>query len=240
MTGISELKLRRPALFFLLFLSLLAPALAQPTLRVTAQDYEDYSRVIVTLPSPLSFSLEKDEAFLQIRINSPVAFRLRTDRVKSRFIKSFSWVKGSDFYIVVVEVQHGRFRYDSFRIDRRRQLVVDFYELTEEAQATTPKEPEPTLPTPPAKEEPAPPVASPPVEKPPALIPRRIRTIVIDPGHGGLESGAKGKFGHLEKDITLAVGLKLKSVIEKNLAFHVQLTRDKDIDVTLENRAAMA
>jgi len=67
-----------------------------------------------------------------------------------------------------------------------------------------------------------------------------IRAIVIDPGHGGLESGAKGKFGALEKDITLAIALKLKAVIERNLALPVELTRDKDIDVSLENRAAIA
>ncbi|MDD8014109.1 MAG: N-acetylmuramoyl-L-alanine amidase [Acidobacteriota bacterium] len=68
----------------------------------------------------------------------------------------------------------------------------------------------------------------------------RLKTIVIDPGHGGLEVGAKGKFGTLEKDITLAIGLKLKAVVERNLAFRVVMTRDKDGDITLENRAALA
>jgi N-acetylmuramoyl-L-alanine amidase len=65
-------------------------------------------------------------------------------------------------------------------------------------------------------------------------------TIVIDPGHGGLDVGAKGKFGRLEKDITLAISLKLKALIEQNQAYRVVLTRDKDIDVSLENRAAVA
>ncbi len=65
-------------------------------------------------------------------------------------------------------------------------------------------------------------------------------TIVIDPGHGGLDVGAKGKFGRLEKDITLAISFKLKALIEQNLAYRVVLTRDKDIDVSLENRAAVA
>jgi N-acetylmuramoyl-L-alanine amidase len=69
---------------------------------------------------------------------------------------------------------------------------------------------------------------------------KRIEAIVIDPGHGGLESGAKGKFGALEKDITLAIALKLKAVVERNLALRVELTRDKDIEVSLENRAAIA
>jgi N-acetylmuramoyl-L-alanine amidase len=68
----------------------------------------------------------------------------------------------------------------------------------------------------------------------------RIRTVVIDPGHGGMETGAKGKFGNLEKDITLAVSLKLKALIEKNMAFEVVLTRDRDMDVSIENRSAIA
>jgi len=69
---------------------------------------------------------------------------------------------------------------------------------------------------------------------------RRIQTVVIDPGHGGTETGAKGRFGNLEKDITLAVGLKLKALIERNMGFEVVLTRDRDVDVSLENRSAIA
>ena len=66
------------------------------------------------------------------------------------------------------------------------------------------------------------------------------RAIVIDPGHGGLDVGAKGKFGSVEKDIDLAISKKLKALIEQSQAYRVVLTRDKDIDVSLENRAAIA
>ncbi|HVP92078.1 MAG TPA: N-acetylmuramoyl-L-alanine amidase [Terriglobales bacterium] len=69
---------------------------------------------------------------------------------------------------------------------------------------------------------------------------KKLRTVVIDPGHGGMELGAKGKLGHLEKDITLSVALKLKALIERNMAFRVVLTRDKDVDVPVESRAAVA
>ncbi|MGA2363297.1 MAG: N-acetylmuramoyl-L-alanine amidase [Candidatus Aminicenantales bacterium] len=69
---------------------------------------------------------------------------------------------------------------------------------------------------------------------------RKPRTVVIDPGHGGIELGAKGKLGTVEKDITLAIALKLKAMIEKNMAFQVVLTRDKDMDVPLESRSAIA
>ena len=69
---------------------------------------------------------------------------------------------------------------------------------------------------------------------------RRIQTVVIDPGHGGTESGAKGRFGNLEKDITLAIALKLKALIERGMGSEVVLTRDRDVDVSLENRSAIA
>jgi N-acetylmuramoyl-L-alanine amidase len=67
-----------------------------------------------------------------------------------------------------------------------------------------------------------------------------VRTVVIDPGHGGMETGAKGRFGNLEKDITLAISLKLKALIEKDMGFEVVLTRDRDVDVSIENRSATA
>jgi len=69
---------------------------------------------------------------------------------------------------------------------------------------------------------------------------KELKTIVIDPGHGGMDLGAKGKFGTLEKNITLAVSFKLKALLEQNLPYRVVLTRDKDIDVSLENRSALA
>jgi N-acetylmuramoyl-L-alanine amidase len=78
------------------------------------------------------------------------------------------------------------------------------------------------------------------ISKPSNSFSRGIKTIVIDPGHGGLEPGAKGRFGTLEKNISLAVSLKLKAIIERNLALRVVLTRDEDVDVSLENRAAKA
>jgi N-acetylmuramoyl-L-alanine amidase len=83
-------------------------------------------------------------------------------------------------------------------------------------------------------------VSESPAVKPGFASPKSVRTIVIDPGHGGLEVGAKGKFGSLEKDITLGISLKLKALIERNLAFQVVLTRDRDLEVSLDNRAATA
>jgi N-acetylmuramoyl-L-alanine amidase len=232
---------RRLVCLSILFFSLLSFAAAQPALRVTSQDYEDYSRVIITFPSDLPFSLERDGSLLLVKIQTGLSFRLRSDPVRSRLIKSFSWVKSSDLFIVVIQLRDERFRYDSFRIEGKRQLAIDFYEQTgppaggsaESPPSSAPRKPEPAEKMPDAGS-----VAVPVAKSPPPS--RGIRTIVIDPGHGGLEVGAKGKFGALEKDVTLAISQKLKAVIERNLAFHVELTRDKDIDVSLEDRASIA
>ena len=217
---------------------------AQPVLKVEARDYENYSRVIVTLPSTFSYSLEKSEAFLQVIISSPVPFRLKSEPLQSRFIKSFSWNIVSGSYILGIETQHGRFRYDSFNIEKNRQVVIDFYPGGEN-QGEAPSKPEEKAPQPPvepAKKEEVPPAeaAPAPPQTPNPSAAKGVKSIVIDPGHGGLETGAKGKFGTLEKDITLPIALKLKAVIEKNLAYHVTLTRDKDINVVLDDRAAIA
>ncbi|MGL5245905.1 MAG: N-acetylmuramoyl-L-alanine amidase CwlD [Sarcina sp.] len=54
------------------------------------------------------------------------------------------------------------------------------------------------------------------------------RIILIDPGHGGIDGGAKAKDETLEKDINLSIALKLKDSLETN-GYKVCITRDTDI-----------
>ena len=67
-----------------------------------------------------------------------------------------------------------------------------------------------------------------------------IKTIVIDPGHGGDETGAKGAKGTLEKNVTLSVARRLKSSLEARLGARVLLTRVADGAVGPDERAAVA
>jgi len=67
-----------------------------------------------------------------------------------------------------------------------------------------------------------------------------VWTVVIDPGHGGDDSGVKGPGGTLEKQITLDLAKRLKSVLEARMGVHVVLTRDDDRVVTLDERTATA
>jgi N-acetylmuramoyl-L-alanine amidase len=67
-----------------------------------------------------------------------------------------------------------------------------------------------------------------------------IRTVVIDPGHGGEDQGVKGGDGTLEKELTLAVARRARAVLESRLGIRVLLTRDDDRRVALEERTAVA
>ncbi len=64
-------------------------------------------------------------------------------------------------------------------------------------------------------------------------------TVVIDPGHGGADLGARGASGALEKDVTLAVAKKVAALLRKQ-GIDVVLTRKTDVFVPLGERTEIA
>lgn len=65
-----------------------------------------------------------------------------------------------------------------------------------------------------------------------------IQTIVIDPGHGGNDSGAMGPSGLRECDVCLAVALRVRERLYGSV--NVLLTRDDDTFITLRQRSTIA
>ncbi len=109
--------------------------------------------------------------------------------------------------------------------------------------ASGPLRPEPTPPAVAA----APPQSSPVPVPPHGLLPadeqRRIDRLVvvaIDPGHGGEDPGAVGPSGLREKDVVLAVALKLRERINSVPGMRAMLTRDADYFVPLGERVRKA
>jgi N-acetylmuramoyl-L-alanine amidase len=64
--------------------------------------------------------------------------------------------------------------------------------------------------------------------------------IVLDPGHGGGDTGVSSPSGVAEKDLVLAIAQELRAHLANTLGARVVLTRSGDSDVTLENRTAVA
>ncbi|MCD4748807.1 MAG: N-acetylmuramoyl-L-alanine amidase [Thermoanaerobaculales bacterium] len=70
-------------------------------------------------------------------------------------------------------------------------------------------------------------------------IPLTIRTVVIDPGHGGRDGGTSLNFGLLEKDLTLDIGIRLARRLEE-AGLSPILTRSQDVEISLPERVAVA
>lgn len=124
------------------------------------------------------------------------------------------------------------------------RLVLDLYPVQPfdplmallEEQAKKEKEvPAPRgLDSPALIESPAPALAKP---SPPGARPI---TIAIDPGHGGEDPGAIGRRGTYEKHVALAIGRKLKKLIDRERGMRAMLTRDDDYYVPLAQRVQKA
>ena len=69
---------------------------------------------------------------------------------------------------------------------------------------------------------------------------RRRITIALDPGHGGEDPGAVGPRGTYEKNVTLAIGRKLKRILDAEPGMRAMLTRDDDYYVPLAARVQRA
>lgn len=119
-------------------------------------------------------------------------------------------------------------QYKQFSLENPARLVVDVI-----PGIAAPDAPAPDL-TPPSTGTFEPP--------PQPTIPqaKSFKTIVLDPGHGGKDPGARGLRGTEEKDITLKVALRLHALLSKQPGLRVLMTRDQDIFIELEERAKFA
>lgn len=82
--------------------------------------------------------------------------------------------------------------------------------------------------------------AAPAVDRPSPLARQEKPVIIIDPGHGGVDSGAIGVGGKNEKDIVLAAALRLRQKLEATGRYRVVLTRSDDTFIPLNGRVQVA
>ncbi len=74
---------------------------------------------------------------------------------------------------------------------------------------------------------------------------KKIKTIIIDPGHGGSDDGAHGEYegtlGSKEKNIVLAISLKLVDILKKDLPeVNIIPTRTSDVTMSVHEKAKFA
>lgn len=74
----------------------------------------------------------------------------------------------------------------------------------------------------------------------PKIAPPRSIVVVIDPGHGGKDPGARGPLGTREKDVVLGISHELYKLLQKEPGFRPTLTRKGDYFIELRQRLAIA
>ncbi len=114
------------------------------------------------------------------------------------------------------------------------RLVLDLAPITRDAFLAAVGAPPATAAAPPPR---------PPHPAQDGQMPRRTdgrRTVVLDPGHGGIDPGATGVGGIREKALTLEIAQDLKRVLEASGRYHVVLTRTDDSFIRLRERIQIA
>ncbi|TGS78410.1 N-acetylmuramoyl-L-alanine amidase, partial [Mesorhizobium sp. M3A.F.Ca.ET.175.01.1.1] len=74
----------------------------------------------------------------------------------------------------------------------------------------------------------------------PVSAPGHRFTVVVDPGHGGVDGGAESAGGTVEKNVTLAFATELRDKLAAVGKYDVFMTRDNDVYLPLDERVRIA
>jgi N-acetylmuramoyl-L-alanine amidase len=196
----------------------------------------DYARVILDLSVTTQYERKMEGSSLVIKLPtakvSPLISQLQNVSSPGGMLKQIRLnVKESS---VEIRIDCSRLRdFAIFTLDNPARLVADLrgsHPFGEEAEA--------------AEVQPTTPAVKPGGQGSLTLMRAlglKVRRIVIDPGHGGSDTGAIGRDGSFEKDLVLDIGLRLRAAIQRDLKdVEVIMTRETDKFVPLDERTAIA
>lgn len=183
------------------------------TVNVSVANVQGISKIVITLSAPAEYGIVKEPGAYAVLFRSPIRAPFVEEVYEDPAIARVSFA-GNNLRIQLTATDIVG---DAYRLENPPRIVLDF----RKGAAPTPGATQPLQP-------------SSPQEAP------GIRTIVIDPGHGGREVGAVGPNGLMEKDVTLTIARKLAAALSSKVGARVVLTRDDDSVVSLDQRTALA
>jgi N-acetylmuramoyl-L-alanine amidase len=187
--------------------------LPEVVVEATLADFEATTKIVLRLTEVPAFRVEKGEETLVIRF--PAA-RLTASPPEMAFddprVARLA-VRGSEVY---VSLRERNLSTNVYALQTPPRIVVDVTKVAATSGRSPGAAPPPSAP---AKPQP--------------------KTIVLDPGHGGTEEGAKGPGGAMEKDATLALVKSIRETLFRN-GYRVVTTRETDTTVGLDERPALA
>jgi N-acetylmuramoyl-L-alanine amidase len=195
-----------------------------PEIVMNAQDLGPITRLTIRAGSPMNLNVQHDDPNNRavVRIDKvPVdPLRERIDQ-KDRLVNSIAFNDSDGEPKIVLETTEAAGEIRITSADGNRVFFVD---VSRRAEGTIEAAPPPVVPAPRVDG---------------SAGERGVRVIVIDPGHGGIDSGANNPSG-TEKDLTLALARRLRAALQSQLGATVLLTRDSDIALDNEARSAVA
>jgi N-acetylmuramoyl-L-alanine amidase len=216
-----------------------------PHLTVRSFPYPAYTRIVLEASSPVDYQVT--QAGAQVRVSMPVAYMesdFSTEELQDGVVDRITLGRQGEGYVLLVNLGDRYGTLKAFELDSPSRMVLDLFRsrVPTDAEIIRPPTPGQELPTDNAVI-PVPPPRPKPIPDPPAradVRPGVLKTITLDPGHGGSETGATGRNGLQEKDVTLAVAHRLHRLLENRLGIRVLLTRDTDSYLSLDERTALA
>lgn len=188
---------------------------AAVSVQVSVANVQGISKIVLTLGAPAEYAILREPSAFVMRFKGQVQAPFAEQAYEGDPYIARLVFAGSDLRIQLTGPDVAG---DAYRLENPPRIVLDLRKG-------------------------APPVPGQPLP-PPGLRPQQetpgIRTIVIDPGHGGKEVGAVGPGGLLEKDVTLAVARKLAASLSAKTGARIVLTREDDTLVSLDERTAIA
>ncbi|HET7711816.1 MAG TPA: N-acetylmuramoyl-L-alanine amidase [Thermoanaerobaculia bacterium] len=183
------------------------------SVQLSVANVQGISRIVITLSAPAEYAIIKETGALSFRFRAPIRPPFTEHAYDDPHVAKATFI-GSDLRIQLTAPDIVG---DAYNLQNPFRIVLDLRKGAPLAPGTPPA-----------------PSAPRPVDAP------GIRTIVIDPGHGGKEVGAIGPNGLMEKDANLALCRKLAAALSAKLGTRTVLTREDDSVVSLDQRSAIA
>ena len=193
----------------------------------------DSVRVVVHANRPISFSQGRlpDRVYLDFEQTQLAADVKRKFEIGSRFLKRIRLSQfGPDTSRLVFDLS----MVDNLKVGAWQEESRLIVELSREKTHRTKVVSKPVVPIVRKK------VKSVRRVPPKAVAKKSVPLIVVDAGHGGKDLGAKGHGGLLEKDVNLAIALRLRDILRSRYKYSVVLSREDDTFLSLEERGAIA
>ncbi len=199
---------------------LLVGPVSIPRISVSTFVSSELARVVFEASEPVPFRVQQEAGRVTVAVpRDLVDVSLQPSRLAGGIVESIQFVGGPEN---LVAVQLGP-RFQRLKATEQESPARLVLELA--APPLAPGEKPPAAPAP---------RGSRPAEEP------AVRTVVIDPGHGGENPGARGAGGAVEKDVALSIARKLRAELVSARGLQVFLTRDKDADLELDERTSIA